>query len=258
MGFRNMMKLGCMLYLSTQSVCASANTESSANTIDSLILRANTGDTDALYHIGKIYLNDPRVKLKREDILRWTQEALEKQHSGAIYSAALLVGVAGGVKESVLVGKDVYETRVLTDAEQEKRFSLMTTSAELGYAEAQNTLGSEYLFGGYVRQDNKIACRWFEAAASNGFPEGQLNLAFCYMEGKGGVTDYSKMLTMFKSAAEQGHGRAIDWLSKIYKNGYFGYTIDEEKSTYWATQLKIGKKCGLKTAYTYKLNCSTQ
>jgi len=64
--------------------------------------------------------------------------------------------------------------------------------AEQGDARAQNNLGSMYLKGLGVPQDNAEAAKWFRKAAEQGLAEAQNSLGSSYAEGWGVPQDYAE------------------------------------------------------------------
>ena len=63
-------------------------------------------------------------------------------------------------------------------------------SAEQGFALAQNSLGVAYDLGDGVPQDYTEAVKWYRRAAEQGSAAGQINLGFMYSKGKGVPQDY--------------------------------------------------------------------
>ena len=79
--------------------------------------------------------------------------------------------------------------------------------AENGNIEMQYSIGQMYLEGRYVRQDDKQALIWFEAAAKKGFPLAQYNLGWMYRNELG-----------IQPASTQ-QAMAFHWLTIAAKNG---------------------------------------
>lgn len=76
--------------------------------------------------------------------------------------------------------------------------------ANLGDPAAQTLLGEIYSRGLGVRQDEKLAARWYEAAASSGSAEGQFRFALLLIDGKVVGQDLAKARDLMKAAADAG------------------------------------------------------
>ncbi|GEM_PF-1518550 len=79
-------------------------------------------------------------------------------------------------------------------------------AAELGYAEAQNSLGMMYHQGIGVQQNLGSAEQWFRKAAEQDLSEAQYNLGQMYYSGRGIALDVEQAKRWFKRAAEQKDG----------------------------------------------------
>jgi TPR repeat protein len=80
--------------------------------------------------------------------------------------------------------------------------------AEQGDTRAQYTLGHDYLVGAGVPQDQKIAAKWYAAAAAHGSAEAQFALGYLYEQGEGVGKDYRQAATYYRAAAERAHAAA--------------------------------------------------
>ena len=79
----------------------------------------------------------------------------------------------------------------------------LTTKAEQGDAEAQNSLGVMYENGNGVVQDDVEAVCWYRLAAAQGYASAQNNLGFMYDHGLGVEQDYVEAKRWFRLADEQ-------------------------------------------------------
>jgi|GEM_PF-2725252 len=80
---------------------------------------------------------------------------------------------------------------------------------------AQNFLGTVYLAGSCVRQNDIEALRWFRLAAEQGDAQAQFNIGLMYYAGNGVEIDYAQAVHWFRLAAEQGYEKAQAALSSI-------------------------------------------
>ena len=70
-----------------------------------------------------------------------------------------------------------------------------------------------------MEQSWEKAVKWYSAAAQQGFPRAQCNLAWCYECGKGVEVNLTRALHWYRKAAEQDDPRGLFCLGVFYKNG---------------------------------------
>jgi uncharacterized protein len=126
------------------------------------------------------------------------------------YSTGLLYGLGRG-----------------TDLDMKQAVHWFEESAEQGYTDAQNKLGSIH-YG----KNPKESAKWYEKAAEQGNAESQYKLAYMYYEGEGVLKDYKKVAYWYQKAAEQGYGPAQNILGMLYLNGDV-IKKDNSKGKYW-------------------------
>jgi uncharacterized protein len=80
-------------------------------------------------------------------------------------------------------------------------------------------LGTVYLYGRGVTQDDTEAVAWFRKAADQGDAVAQFLLGNQYASGKGVPQDYREAMIWFQRAAEQGHSVAKLYLGVMYAEG---------------------------------------
>lgn len=87
---------------------------------------------------------------------------------------------------------------------------ILLPEATRGQAWAQNNLGNLYLNGNGVEQDDDQARIWFEKAAAQNDPGGEINLGQLYQNGYGvSAVDRARAAHLYRKAGEQ--GRAGGW-----------------------------------------------
>jgi uncharacterized protein len=91
-------------------------------------------------------------------------------------------------------------------------------SADAGNADALDFVGFAYLRGAVVKRNPAIAIAYFKAAADDS-AQAAFNLGQCYFGAQGTDQDCAKALEWWKSAAEQGHGRAAASAAMAYRSG---------------------------------------
>ena len=77
-----------------------------------------------------------------------------------------------------------------------------------------------------------MALRWASEAAEQGIAEGQYNLAWMHIKGKGVEQNEEKGAELFRKAAEQGHANAQLDLGWLYYEGK-GVTQDFKEAVKW-------------------------
>jgi hypothetical protein len=134
-----------------------------------------------------------------------------------------------------------------------KAYELLQPLAEEGNAEAQTRLGALYVNGQGVEQDLTKGLSWIMQAASQGYETARriafklcldlvnqgdttvmYNLGYMCLNGWGGEYDPNVCLGWLENAGKIGHERSAEMLAKIYTEGLYGMTPDEEKATYWS------------------------
>jgi hypothetical protein len=89
-------------------------------------------------------------------------------------------------------------------------------SADLGFAEAQATLGVLYERGWQdIQPDLANAVLWYAKAAAQGHPGAELNLGNLYAQGRGVPKDLEKARQLMQAAADQGFQPAQTALAQL-------------------------------------------
>jgi hypothetical protein len=134
-----------------------------------------------------------------------------------------------------------------------KAFKLFQPLAEEGNAEAQTRLGALYVNGQGVEQDLTKGLSWIMKAAAQGYETARkiafklcldlvnqgdttvmYNLGNMCLNGWGGEYNPDVCLGWLENAGKIGHEKSSNMLAKIYTEGTYGMTPDEEKATYWS------------------------
>ena len=165
---------------------------------------AEQGDKYSQYRLGTIYASPDAERYKYvpledyKEALKWYTKAAEQGHLGA--------------KQ----GKDYVSLKIL----EKEKAPLM---AKQGDAQAQYTLGKMYTKGDVVRQDYKEALKWYTKSAEQGYLEAQDFLGSLYSNGElDGIKvpqDYKEAVKWFRLVAEQGDRHAQYRLGTIYSDG---------------------------------------
>ncbi|MDX7743839.1 tetratricopeptide repeat protein, partial [Aeromonas dhakensis] len=105
-------------------------------------------------------------------------------------------------------------------------------AAQQSDAKAQFLLGSMFVQGMGVAQDDKQAVTWFRKAAEQGDAKAQSMLGSMYVQGKGVAQDYKQAVAWTRKAAEQGNAKAQLLLGVMYDNGV-GVVQDNKLAYVW-------------------------
>ena len=89
-------------------------------------------------------------------------------------------------------------------------------AADLGYARAQNALGSCYYRGRGISRDYSKAVTWYRKSAEQGFPPAQNNLGICFEEGNGVEKDLILAKAYYLRAAEGHHPNGTNNLGFLF------------------------------------------
>jgi TPR repeat protein len=92
-------------------------------------------------------------------------------------------------------------------------------AAEMGYAQAQATVGAAYRRGWQVRPDLRLAAQWYEKAAAQGSAPAELDLGLMYAQGMGVAKDPARARRLIEAAARQGLPQARQALERLGDNG---------------------------------------
>ena len=157
----------------------------------------------------------------------------------------------------------------------EKAVECYQKAAELGLAEAQNSLGEIYYDFGIMQSEGiaklikeivvqkaaehgtefqcyEEAIKWYRKAAEQGYADAQCNLADMYHYGWGVPEDDEEAVKWYREAAEQGHADAQCNLADMYRYG-FGVPEDDEEAVKWyreaAEQGHADAQCNLGDMY---------
>ena len=167
---------------------------------------AEKGDAKGEEFLGRCYLDGDGVKKDPVEGIRWLRKSAEQGWSGAQGNLAIAYEEGNGVKKD--------------PREAERWFSLAAKSilkeAEEGNALSQARLGYLYERGkGGLKKDLKEAVRWFRESANQGNGVGQCNLGLFYKEGMGVPKDMAEAERWLRKSAERGVLKAVEELHNM-------------------------------------------
>jgi TPR repeat protein len=191
--------------------------------------KAEQGEAEAQYRIGRIYARADGVPRDKAQAARWLRKAAEQGDARAMYA----------------LGSMLVPTEKVMEQDPESGFWFRASAeplrkaAEQGDAEAQVFLGDAYLFGRGVSQDAEEAYKWIRRAAEQGNNEAQYRLGSMFKSGEGLLKDEAEASRWFRMAAEQyrnaaekGDVVAQRVLSAMYRSGE-GVPKDEAEAVRW-------------------------
>lgn len=154
--------------------------------------RADAGDADAQYELGKYYYVSNK----------------DKDSEGAEGMAKAFKYASMSANQKNAAGEYLLSLCYLDgyNEDHSKSMEWLQKAADQGYAEAQEILGFYYDFGddGRVAQNYSKAVEWYQKAANQGNVDAQRHLGICYECGTGVARNYANAYYWFKKAADQG------------------------------------------------------
>lgn len=125
-------------------------------------------------------------------------------------------------------------------AQGSDELSDLLSAAEAGSAAAQFGLGTRYLNGDGVDQDNFEALRWFTLAAEQNNSNAQYNIAVMYLNGIGVIKDGPQAIEWFLRAANNGDVSSQFTLGIILFNGQLDVPQNTAEAYKWFTLAGAG------------------
>lgn len=153
-----------------------------------LELKANTGDAEAQFQLGRLYDN-PDNSSTSEDCkkaLAWYEKAAAQGFpKAAEYSAYLLLhGLAGEI-------------------DHERAMRWLMPIANRGDAWARELIADSYHRGQGTSPNLAEALKWYEMAAEAGSGQGMFRLGYAAANGQSAPQDFGKAIEWFKNGAEK-------------------------------------------------------
>ena len=140
----------------------------SAADIADLTAKAEKGDAEAMYQLGRLHAEGKEVKKDDLEALKWFLKAAAKDHSKAEVQLGSFYAHGFGVKQD------------WTEA-----IKWFRKAALKGDTTAQHNLGLDYQHGHGVEKDLEMAASWFKLAAGQGHARAQFNLGELCEKGQG-------------------------------------------------------------------------
>jgi TPR repeat protein len=205
--------------------------------------RLATAMVAALYFYGNccgISKNLDTAKRYAKEVLPWLRERATEGDPHASYFLGIFYQYGIGM------------TRDLAGAAR-----LYLSSAQAGYAVAQNNLGICYSNGEGVPKDYAESARWYRLAADQGLSNAQNSLGNLYKRGNGLPINFAEAVRWFRMSADQEHSWGQYNLGICYKNGE-GVRVDlGEARRLFELAASQGNNSATEELQQLKLNAST-
>ena len=175
---------------------------------------AMQGYEEAIFDLGLRYWNGNGVKLDYDLGEKWLKKAADEDNPMA--QMILAEAYYKGTKIPKNDREAIRLCRILVDA----------------FPSFGVILGDYYSKGLEVGVDHEAAARYFRMAAEYGDEEGQMRLAYCFVEGRGVEQSDANAVRWFSRAAEQGNPLAQKCLGVAYSIGK-GVDKDMAQAARW-------------------------
>lgn len=145
---------------------------------------AKQGFTDAKFALGRCYEEGIGVRKNYRGAIQW-YKAAEISITNDLFKYPDPVGEADRARLDSLVESGIFDMLMDSiDYDNEPTLETDECNAELGDADAQNSLGCRYKVGKDVEKDISKAFYWFHKSAEQGCEAGMLHLAELYEKTK--------------------------------------------------------------------------
>lgn len=178
------------------------------------------GYASAQYNLGFLYAEGRGAAKDPVTAEKWLKRAADQDHEKAIQM----------LKQFALTTETGFKEN---PEHPEQMIRKLEQAAATGDTMAMYNLGTFYLKGRGVTQNNAEAVKWYRKAADLGLPIAQYDLGTHYSQGTAGLKkDARKAAAYFQQAADQGFAGAQASLGFIYVTGQLG-KADPELAVKW-------------------------
>ena len=209
------------------------------DTSNGLMKRAQSGDPEAQFTLGNMYLRGTGIEQDYQKAIYWLKMAAQKGHSAALYNVACCYYSGTGVPEDKITAANMFREAAEdgdldalnnlagcfmygngTAKDQQKAAECYRRAAEGGLSRAQYNYGECFFNGWGVAKDTAEAVKWYKESANQNDPNGQYSYGWCLCNGVGTAKDPVTAKDMFELAAGQRHTAAQKALGYCYTNGW--------------------------------------
>lgn len=179
--------------------------------------KAETGDAEAQFELGQLYVRGEGVSADDLEASRWFARSAEQGFTRAQHNLGVFYLEGRGVK---------------ADPKEAARW--LRLSANQGLARSQTVLGILLLRDEKLGGQRNEALGWLEKASTQGDELAQLRLAdVAYFPGEGQVPDYLTAFRWYRVLAERGHAAAENALGVMLESGLPEGPPDAKAAAMW-------------------------
>jgi TPR repeat protein len=213
--------------------------------------RAERGDPEAQYNMGKFFAKGAEVKRNMSEAVKWYRKAAEQGYAMAQYKLGASYYNGEGVApdkaaaarwyrraaEQGHVGAQValawcYQSAMGVPLDQVEAVRWYREAAEQGHVDAQCNFALSLLYGKGIARDAAAAVRWLRMAAERGHKKAQYHLGLCFEQGEGIPQDKTEAVRWYTRAAHRDYTLAQNALGVCYSNGE-GVAQDKVEAAKW-------------------------
>ena len=178
---------------------------------------ADQGNANAQFSLGVMYANGQGVAKDERQAVEWYRKAADQGDTNAQRNLGFMYESGKGVAKDERLAVSWYRR-----------------AADQGNATAQLNLGVMYDNGRGVAKDERQAVEWYRKAADQGDAIASNNLGFFFEGGSGGLRqDYVEAARLYEAAAIQGEPYSQRNLARMYREG-LGVRSDAVVAYTWA------------------------
>lgn len=192
--------------------------KNSNQALDLYLKLAKKKNAQALYYLGKKYIDSPEMRDKGFEYVLF---AAEKNYEPAQYLIAQIYHVGNSQFRDL-----------------KKAILWYQKSAKQGNVEAQYNLANFYYLGTSGQKSLTKAMQWYQKAAKQGHIRAQYSLGLRYLLGKGVDKDYHKAAKWLLTSARQGNAFAQYSIALRYALGQ-GVEKSQKEKIFWFKRAAI-------------------
>ena len=170
--------------------------------LEKLTQKAQMGDAQAQYELGRVYYDGREVNRDLEVAFGWLLKAAKQGHADAQYNTGRCYFHGRGVPRDKKIGLSWFYEAALQDHQQ-----------------ATYTLGDMYFLGQGIEINHAEAIKWFSKSAARGDKGAQFKIARILEIGDRSVRNPLKALEEYKKSASRGNFYAEFVVGRFYEEG---------------------------------------
>lgn len=207
--------------------------------INELLEKANIGDAESQYALGRAYYSGRYVERDYSAAVRWFENSAEQGNEDAMISLGICYMRGNGVEKNVWEGIKMWTMAADRDNKQAMmKLASLHYNGSYGFdvnyneafkwytkADCKSKIGECYLYGRGVEQDYKMAVKYFIEADDKDM------LGECYLHGWGVEKNVEKTVELWESISEHTSHIINDKLWHLYLDG--NYIDPDYEKAFW-------------------------